>query len=123
MAGVIYRFNLFRVQQWLKLPEFVTTAVSRMVGDVFSSAAPSAQPHAMGATLEIQRQQQIEYYERQAMTAARRGHLRNRVQKMKCASLTFLISCFKNNNLLLFFSHLSPYFKSLSQFLGVTDSP
>lgn len=78
VAGVIYRFNLFRVQQWLKLPEFVTTAVSRMVGDVFSSAAPSAQPHAMGATLEIQRQQQIEYYERQALTAARRGHLRNR---------------------------------------------
>ena len=114
MAGVIYRFNLFRVQQWLKLPEFVTTAVSRMVGDVFSSAAPSAQPHAMGATLEIQRQQQIEYYERQALTAARRGQLRNRVQKMKCALLTFLISCF-NNNCCFFFSPQSLFqiFKSV----------
>lgn len=116
MAGVIYRFNLFRVQRWLKLPEFVTTTVSRMVGDVFSSAAPAAQPHAMGATLEIQRQQQIEYYERQALSAARRGHLRNRVQNMKSASLTSLISCC-NNKIMFFFLTSIP----ISNF-GATDS-
>ena len=79
MAGIIYRFNIFRVQQWLKLPEFAMAAVSRMLGDMFSSATPSTQSYPMGATLEIQRQQQIEHYEQQALTAARMGHLRNRV--------------------------------------------
>ncbi|XP_068685422.1 ubiquitin-associated domain-containing protein 2-like [Montipora capricornis] len=78
VAGIIYRFNIFRVQQWLKLPEFAMAAVSRMLGDTFSSATPSTQSYPMGATLEIQRQQQIEHYEQQALTAARMGHLRNR---------------------------------------------
>lgn len=78
MAGIVYRFNLFRVQQWLKLPDSLISAVSRMCGNMFTSEAPPAQPYAMGATLEIQRQQQLEHYEQQALRA-RMGHLRNRV--------------------------------------------
>jgi len=77
VAGIIYRFNLFHVQRWLKLPDSLTSAVSGAFGSLFSSEAPPAQPYAMGATLEIQRQQQMEHYEQQAMRA-RMGHLRNR---------------------------------------------
>ena len=78
VAGIIYRFNLFRVQQWLKLPESLTSAVSRAFGNMFTSGNPPSQAYAMGATLEIQRLQQMEHYEQQAMRA-RMGHLRNRV--------------------------------------------
>lgn len=78
MAGIIYRYNLFQVQQWLKLPESLTSAVSRTVGNMFTSGNPPAQPYAMGATLEIQRVQQMEHYEQQTLRA-RMGHLRNRV--------------------------------------------
>lgn len=78
VAGLIYRFNLFQVQRWLKLPEFLSSAVSRAFGNMFVSEEPPVQPYAMGATLEIQRQQQMEHYEQQAMRAARMGHLRNR---------------------------------------------
>lgn len=78
VAGIIYRFNLFQVQQWLKLPDSLTSAISRTVGNLFSSESPPAQPYAMGATLEIQRLQQIEHYEQQALRA-RMGNLRNRV--------------------------------------------
>ncbi|KAL9965898.1 hypothetical protein ACROYT_G029756 [Oculina patagonica] len=77
VAGVIYRLNFFQVQQWLKLPDSLTSTVSRTVGNMFASDNPPAQPYAMGATLEIQRLQQIEHYEQQAMRA-RMGHLRNR---------------------------------------------
>ena len=69
---------MFRVQQWLKLPDSLISAVSRICGNMFASEAPAAQPYAMGATLEIQRQQQLEHYEQQALRA-RMGHLRNRV--------------------------------------------
>ncbi len=79
VAGVIYRLNFFQVQQWLKLPDSLTSTVSRTVGNMFASDNPPAQPYAMGATLEIQRLQQIEHYEQQAMRA-RMGHLRNRVR-------------------------------------------
>lgn len=77
VAGIIYRFNVFRVQQWLKLPESLTSAVSRAFGNMFTSGNPPSQAYAMGATLEIQRLQQMEHYEQQAMRA-RMGHLRNR---------------------------------------------
>lgn len=77
VAGFIYRFNLFQVQQWLKLPESLTSPVSRAFGGLFSTETPPTQPYAMGATLEIQRAQQVEHYEQQAMRA-RMGHLRNR---------------------------------------------
>ena len=79
MAGIIYRFNLFHVQRWLKLPEFMTGAVSRTFGNLFASQGPTSQPYAMGATIEIQRQQQMEHYEQQALRVARMGSLRNRV--------------------------------------------
>lgn len=77
VAGIIYRYNLFQVQRWLKLPDSLTSTISRAVGNWFSSEAPPAQPYAMGATLEIQRLQQIEHYEQQALRA-RMGNLRNR---------------------------------------------
>lgn len=78
VAGIIYRFNLFHVQRWLKLPEFMTGAVSRTFGNLFASQGPTSQPYAMGATIEIQRQQQMEHYEQQALRVARMGSLRNR---------------------------------------------
>ena len=78
VAGFIYRFNLFQVQQWLNLPESLTSAVSRAIGGLFSTESLPTQPYAMGATLEIQRAQQVEHYEQQALRA-RMGHLRNRV--------------------------------------------
>lgn len=78
MAGIVYRFNLFQVQRWLRLPDSLTSAISRAIGNWFSSESPPVQPYAMGATLEIQRLQQIEHYEQQALRA-RMGNLRNRV--------------------------------------------
>ena len=88
VAGFIYRFNLFQVQQWLKLPESLTSAVSRAFGGLFSTETPPTQPYAMGATLEIQRAQQVEHYEQQAMRA-RMGHLRNRVCIFNCSNPIF----------------------------------
>ena len=70
---------MFHVQQWLTLPEFMTVAVSRTFGNLFASQGPTSQPYAMGATIEIQRQQQIEHIEQQALRGARMGSLRNRV--------------------------------------------
>ena len=88
VAGFIYRFNLFQVQQWLKLPESLMSAVSRAFGGLFSTETPPTQPYAMGATLEIQRAQQVEHYEQQAMRA-RMGHLRNRVCIFNCSNPIF----------------------------------
>ena len=88
VAGFIYRFNLFQVQQWLKLPESLTSPVSRAFGGLFSTETPPTQPYAMGATLEIQRTQQVEHYEQQAMRA-RMGHLRNRVCIFNCSNPIF----------------------------------
>ena len=92
VAGFIYRFNLFQVQQWLKLPESLTSAVSRAFGGLFSTETPPTQPYAMGATLEIQRTQQVEHYEQQAMRA-RMGHLRNRVCIFNCSNPIFPQKC------------------------------
>ena len=57
----------------------MTGAVSRTFGNLFASQGPTSQPYAMGATIEIQRQQQMEHYEQQALRVARMGSLRNRV--------------------------------------------
>ena len=94
MAGIIYRFNLFHVQRWLKLPEFMTVAVSTTFGNLFASQGPTSQPYAMGATIEIQRQQQMEHYEQQALRVARMGSLRNRVllKKLHILQIIFLQS-------------------------------
>ena len=69
VAGILYRWNVGYVRQWLKLPSFLVKFVSSTIGRFVQSSPPTMRPHAQGATLEIQRQQQMEWYEQQVWRA------------------------------------------------------
>jgi hypothetical protein len=65
VAGLIYKGNIAYVQSWLKLPGFFIRLFSSTFGRLFKNNEESAYPFPMGATLEIQEQQQMEWYEQQ----------------------------------------------------------
>ena len=69
IAGLICRSNLFYVCDFIKIPKFIASAVSKVFGRLLGSAAPVEPPFQMGATLEIQRQQQMEIMEQQMLFA------------------------------------------------------
>lgn len=79
VSGILYRCNIFYVKNWLKLPSFIINIAKKTIGRVFHSGNPPVQVQPMGATLEIQQQQQMEWFEQQ-MLRRREGELRQRVR-------------------------------------------
>ncbi|CAG7785520.1 unnamed protein product [Allacma fusca] len=63
IAGLIYRANLFKVQRVLRVPDVVARCCDKALGWAFNSNEPKQQH--MGATLDIQRQEQAELWEQQ----------------------------------------------------------
>ncbi|KAK2154295.1 hypothetical protein LSH36_271g00012 [Paralvinella palmiformis] len=76
LSGVLVRKNIFWVQNWLRIPKFVAGAFHKTLGWLLYSPPPPEPSTPMGATLEIQRQQQIERLEQQMAW----GHLQPRHQ-------------------------------------------
>jgi len=62
-AGFLYRWNFARVQQWLVIPSWMAKICGVTLGSLLASSAPVDGP--MGATLDIQRQEQTERLEQQ----------------------------------------------------------
>lgn len=76
-AGVIYRYNLLWIRCVPWIPNWLARAAKASVGRLLASTVPGV--GAAGATLELQRQEQIEVWEQQMMmNRARDMHTRNR---------------------------------------------
>ncbi|XP_072434136.1 ubiquitin-associated domain-containing protein 2 isoform X1 [Chiloscyllium punctatum] len=70
LSGIVYHYNVLKVQQLLCVPKWVTRCASFILEPLFSSADPTDEaPIGMGATLEIQRQQRMEMLDQQIMLA------------------------------------------------------
>lgn len=67
VAGIIWRYNVFQIQNWLYIPKILTQVFSATIGRVISSSPPQEGILPMGATLEIQRLQQMELLEQQIL--------------------------------------------------------
>ncbi|XP_048454367.1 ubiquitin-associated domain-containing protein 2 [Rhincodon typus] len=70
LSGIVYHYNVLKVQRLLCVPKWVTRCASFILEPLFSSADPTDEaPIGMGATLEIQRQQRMEMLDQQIMLA------------------------------------------------------
>ncbi|XP_072332175.1 ubiquitin-associated domain-containing protein 2 isoform X2 [Scyliorhinus torazame] len=70
LSGIIYHYDVLKVQQLLSVPMWVTRCASFTLEPLFASAEPTHEtPIGMGATLEIQRQQKMELLDQQIMLA------------------------------------------------------
>jgi len=67
IAGVICRWNILHVLDIFKVPRLLAKCVSMCFGWILDSSPPSEGSVPMGATLEIQRQQQFEMMEQQLL--------------------------------------------------------
>ncbi|XP_023702139.1 ubiquitin-associated domain-containing protein 2 isoform X1 [Cryptotermes secundus] len=65
VAGLMYRYNVLYLRQWFLVPRWMAKLSSMSVGWLLRSGAP--QEGAIGATLEIQRAQQLELLEQQVL--------------------------------------------------------
>ena len=61
----MYRWNFLRVQQWLVIPSWIARLSEVTLGRLLASSSPTEGP--MGATLDIQRQEQMEQLEQQML--------------------------------------------------------
>lgn len=82
LAGLICRWNVFRIQQWIRVPDFLSKIAALTLKWLLNSSPPQEGTLPMGATLEIQRQQQLELIEEQMLLARaqefrERGNLQN----------------------------------------------
>ncbi|XP_037075631.1 ubiquitin-associated domain-containing protein 2-like [Pollicipes pollicipes] len=64
VSGLLYRYNVLHVRR-LRVPSGLCWLADRTLGRLLSSSPPTDGP--MGATLEVQRQQQIEMLEQQML--------------------------------------------------------
>uniref|UniRef100_A0A2R5LLF5 Putative ubiquitin-associated domain-containing protein 2 n=1 Tax=Ornithodoros turicata TaxID=34597 RepID=A0A2R5LLF5_9ACAR len=67
VAGALCRWNFLYVQRWLCIPNWLAKLSDMTLGRLLSSSPPKEGPLQMGATLEIQRQQQAELLEMQLL--------------------------------------------------------
>lgn len=79
VAGVLCRWNVFHVLDIFKIPKFLAKCARISLGWILDSSPPNEGLVPMGATLEIQRQQQYEIMEQQMLlTRARESRFNNR---------------------------------------------
>ncbi|XP_064638744.1 ubiquitin-associated domain-containing protein 2-like [Lineus longissimus] len=76
LSGLLYRLDLGKIQGWFKVPTRLANVAAKTLGWLLRSPPPMNQS-GMGATLEIQRQQQMERMEQQ-LARARQRDFRNR---------------------------------------------
>ncbi|XP_023229781.1 ubiquitin-associated domain-containing protein 2-like isoform X2 [Centruroides sculpturatus] len=82
LAGLICRWNVLRIQQWIRVPDFLSKIAALTLKWLLNSSPPQEGTLPMGATLEIQRQQQLELIEEQMLLARaqefrERGNMQN----------------------------------------------
>lgn len=63
VAGIIYRSNFLRVQKWLVVPGVLAKLCDKAFGWLLSSQEPKYRQ--MGATIELQRQEQADLWDQQ----------------------------------------------------------
>ncbi|GIX67893.1 ubiquitin-associated domain-containing protein 2 [Caerostris extrusa] len=87
LAGVICRWNFLHVVDIVKVPKFIAKLCGTCFGWILDSSPPAENAVPMGATLEIQRQQQLEMMEQQLLLSRAResrggnsGRFHNRQQ-------------------------------------------
>lgn len=66
VAGAVCRWNVLWLRSLVRVPDWVSRLCGATVGRLMQSSAPREEP-LMGATLDIQRQQQAELLERQLL--------------------------------------------------------
>ncbi|XP_055940054.1 ubiquitin-associated domain-containing protein 2-like [Argiope bruennichi] len=87
LAGVICRWNFLHVLDIIKVPKFIAKCFGACLGWILDSSPPVENSVPMGATLEIQRQQQLDLMEQQLLLSRAResrggnsGRFHNRQQ-------------------------------------------
>lgn len=75
IAGIFYRYNILYIQQVPWVPGWLARGASATLARLLASSPPPEAP--AGATLELQRQEQIEMWEQQMMMNRAR-EMRNR---------------------------------------------
>lgn len=70
VAGLMYRYNILYLRRWFLVPRWMAKLSSMSVGWLLRSGTP--QEGAIGATLEIQRAQQLEMLEQQVLLSRAR---------------------------------------------------
>ncbi|XP_054168501.1 ubiquitin-associated domain-containing protein 2-like [Oppia nitens] len=70
IAGLICRYNVCKVCNYIKIPKSIASFVAKWLGPIVVSSPPIESPIQMGATAEIQRQQQIEIVEQQMLLSS-----------------------------------------------------
>lgn len=78
VAGLMYRYNVLYVRHWFLVPRWLAKLSSVSIGWLLRSGAP--QEGAIGATLEIQRAQQLEILEQQVLLSRARDVRRQQGQ-------------------------------------------
>jgi membrane associated rhomboid family serine protease len=78
VAGLMYRYNVLYLRRWFLVPRWMAKLSSMSVGWLLRSGAP--QEGAIGATLEIQRAQQLEMLEQQVLLSRARDVRRQQGQ-------------------------------------------
>ncbi|XP_022257480.1 ubiquitin-associated domain-containing protein 2-like [Limulus polyphemus] len=72
LAGLICRWNLLRITDFIYVPKFLAHFAKITLGWLLKSAPPQEGVIPMGATLDIQRQQQLELLEQQRILSRAR---------------------------------------------------
>lgn len=78
VAGLMYRYNILYLRRWFLVPRWFAKLSSVSFGWILRSGAP--QEGAIGATLEIQRAQQLEMLEQQVLLSRARDVRRQQGQ-------------------------------------------
>lgn len=92
IAGIFYRYNILYVQQVPWVPGWLARGASATLARLLASPPPPEGPS--GATLELQRQEQIEMWEQQMMMNRAR-EMRNRpgVSVVSTLFTFFMVVC------------------------------
>uniref|UniRef100_A0A2P2I653 Ubiquitin-associated domain-containing protein 2-like n=1 Tax=Hirondellea gigas TaxID=1518452 RepID=A0A2P2I653_9CRUS len=77
VSGLIYRYNVFYIQRLTFIPAIVGRCAAATLGPLLASAPP--QESLTGATLELQRQEEMELWDQQMM---QRQRGRNNIQNL-----------------------------------------
>ncbi|XP_033730677.1 ubiquitin-associated domain-containing protein 2-like [Pecten maximus] len=69
-CGILWRNNFLKLQTALTIPKFVASVSHSILGRILESKVPPGDTTPMGATLELQRQEQMENLEQQMIWQA-----------------------------------------------------
>lgn len=87
-AGLFYRWGFLGIPHWLVVPKVIARACDATLGRLLRSQPPAQGP--IGATLEIQRQQQMEQLEQQMLMARARDQRRHAQVSVSSSILPFV---------------------------------